>query len=843
MLIDDLNALLPAPKDFHIIPYGTEVELAALVAEPDFDFAYQYDGTFGLYQKVDGAWTHTASDLSLTFFNKTTGMDPPIPYYGIEINGVMDLRWPPNLKDYKIYVVDRLPQMYTYPKVRKGEIVVTGDLSYILGMTPQNVRINWDRLLSINPHTGSWWGKSDPVIDTVGVQELGKTLDFHCLDLGPDDYTFRLTNISDGNMLGTGNLVLKKYISQATSTAGGGKLILAHGDNTDIVADGANTWEVYSYNADLQVNFVDGTGTAINISTYTDVLSTFTVDMVLEQTLHTLGNVSFDSNLTVLGDVDNTGTLHNIGSVTLDSDLSVGGNVSLAGALDVGGDTSIGGNLHLIGSATFDSTLIVASNTDIGGNVDIAGTLHNVGDVSFDNNLHVLNNASISNNLYVINNSVLTGTLEVHDNVLFDSNLNVTGNTAITGTLSNTGNASFVSDVSVGGNTSMTGTLNVASASTINSTLSVTGAATFSNTVDISGNTTLSSNLTTYGATTLYSTLNTSYAVTFDRTLSVGGNTTLSSNLTTYGATSLYSTLYATHAVTFDRTLAVGGNTTLSGSASIGSSLTVGNATTLNSTLHTVGNVTLDNNLSVGGNTTLSGTQNVTGATTLNSTLHAVGATTLSGTLHTVGNTTLDNNLSVGGNTSISGTQNVTGAATLNSTLHAVGATTLDSTLYAAGKITGNNGLELTTGVFTGDGSGLTTLNGSNISSGTVPFARLPTGTTSTRVAVGNHTHDTRYAIETPWQYLTYANSGYQAANGDRLLVNTSSSYVNIMLPSSPSVGDTIVIVDAYGTFNSYYCYVNNGTIRTNQSTAYLTSVNSKTTFVYVDSYRGWVYF
>jgi predicted acyltransferase (DUF342 family) len=795
MLIDDLNALLPAPKDFHIIPYGTEVELAALVAEPDFDFAYQYDGIFGLYQKVNGAWEHTASDLSLTFFNKTTGMDPPIPYYGIEINGTMDLRWPPNLQNYKLYVVDRLPQMYTYPKVRKGEIVVTGEVSYILGMTPQNVRINWDRLLSINPHTGSWWGKSDPVIDSVGVQELGKTLDFHCLDLGPDDYTFRITNISDGNILGTGNLVLKKYISQATSTAGGGKLILAHGDNTDIVADGANTWEVYSYNTDLQVNFVDGTGTSINISTYTDVLSTFTVDMVLEQTLHAVGNVSFDSNLTVLGDVDNTGTLHNIGDVTLDGNLSVGGDVSLSGALDVGGDVLLGGNLHLIGSATLDSTLIVASNTDIGGNVDITGTLHNVGDVSFDNNLHVLNNTSISNNLYVNNNSVLTGTLEVRDNVLIDSNLNVSGDTAISGTLSNTGNASFTSDVSVGGNTSMTGTLNVASASTLNSTLSVAGASTFSNTVNVSGDASLLGTLSAYGATILYSTLNTSYAVTFDRTLSVGGNTTLSSNLTTYGATSLYSTLYATHAVTFDRTLSVGGNTTLSGSVSVGSSLTVGNATNLNSTLRTVGNVTLDNNLSVGGNTT------------------------------------------------ISGTQNVSGASTLNSTLRTVGATTLDSTLYVAGKITGNSGLELTTGAFTGDGSGLTTLNGSNISSGTVPFARLPTGTTSSRVAVGNHTHDTRYAIETPWQSLNYTNSGYQASNGDRLLVNTSSSYVNIMLPSSPSVGDTIIIVDAYGTFNSYYCYVNNGTIRTNQSTVYLTSVNSRTTFVYVDSYRGWVYF
>jgi hypothetical protein len=47
---------------------------------------------------------------------------------------------------------------------------------------------------------------------------------------------------------------------------------------------------------------------------------------------------------------------------------------------------------------------------------------------------------------------------------------------------------------------------------------------------------------------------------------------------------------------------------------------------------------------------------------------------------------------------------------------------------------------------FYGHGGNLTNLNASNLASGTVPIARIPTGTTGTTVALGNHTHS---------QYLT----------------------------------------------------------------------------------------
>lgn len=78
---------------------------------------------------------------------------------------------------------------------------------------------------------------------------------------------------------------------------------------------------------------------------------------------------------------------------------------------------------------------------------------------------------------------------------------------------------------------------------------------------------------------------------------------------------------------------------------------------------------------------------------------------------------------------------NNSGSFTLNaagtSLLLKVGGTTYLSVSSSA--ITASGG-----SVFTGDGSGLTTLNASNLSSGTVPIARVPTGSTGSTVPFGN---------------------------------------------------------------------------------------------------------
>ena len=69
---------------------------------------------------------------------------------------------------------------------------------------------------------------------------------------------------------------------------------------------------------------------------------------------------------------------------------------------------------------------------------------------------------------------------------------------------------------------------------------------------------------------------------------------------------------------------------------------------------------------------------------------------------------------------------------------------------------------------FAGNGSALTSLNGSNIASGTVPIARIPTGTTSSTVALGNHTHN----------YAGSSSAGGAATNATTTADTTNALYV-----------------------------------------------------------------
>ena len=76
---------------------------------------------------------------------------------------------------------------------------------------------------------------------------------------------------------------------------------------------------------------------------------------------------------------------------------------------------------------------------------------------------------------------------------------------------------------------------------------------------------------------------------------------------------------------------------------------------------------------------------------------------------------------------SIGGSLTVPGNVSIGGTLTYEDVTNIDS----VGLITARAGINVTGGVITGSGSGLTNLNGSNIASGTVPTARLGSGTAS----------------------------------------------------------------------------------------------------------------
>lgn len=75
---------------------------------------------------------------------------------------------------------------------------------------------------------------------------------------------------------------------------------------------------------------------------------------------------------------------------------------------------------------------------------------------------------------------------------------------------------------------------------------------------------------------------------------------------------------------------------------------------------------------------------------------------------------------------------------------------------------------------FIGNGSNVTSLNGSNISSGTVAFARLPTGTTSSTVAIGDHTHTTSLATDTGTSAISLSAGGkYKLTAGGTSVIFT----------------------------------------------------------------------
>lgn len=100
---------------------------------------------------------------------------------------------------------------------------------------------------------------------------------------------------------------------------------------------------------------------------------------------------------------------------------------------------------------------------------------------------------------------------------------------------------------------------------------------------------------------------------------------------------------------------------------------------------------------------------------------------------------------------------------------------------------------------FAGDGSALTNISGAAISWGSViiPYANMPTGTTASTVAAGDHTHTTTIAISTGTNQITLAHGGkYSITAGN-------TSYIFTM-PASDNT-DTKVTVGALTSGTKYY--------------------------------------
>ncbi len=91
------------------------------------------------------------------------------------------------------------------------------------------------------------------------------------------------------------------------------------------------------------------------------------------------------------------------------------------------------------------------------------------------------------------------------------------------------------------------------------------------------------------------------------------------------------------------------------------------------------------------------------------------------------------------------------------------------------------------------------------------------------------------------WQAVKTAN--FTAVANEGYVVNTTSGTVVVTLPSSPSVGDNVAIVDYAGTFNSNNCTVNpNGNkIEGSTNNQVLQTNRVAINLTYIDSTQGWL--
>ena len=91
----------------------------------------------------------------------------------------------------------------------------------------------------------------------------------------------------------------------------------------------------------------------------------------------------------------------------------------------------------------------------------------------------------------------------------------------------------------------------------------------------------------------------------------------------------------------------------------------------------------------------------------------------------------------------------------------------------------------------------------------------------------------------TAWELKT---SNFTAVAGHKYFCDTTDAVFSATLPASPSVGDTVDIVDAQGSFGTHNLNVarNGEHIGTGDSDLILDVYNAAVTFIYVGGINGW---
>ena len=154
---------------------------------------------------------------------------------------------------------------------------------------------------------------------------------------------------------------------------------------------------------------------------------------------------------------------------------------------------------------------------------------------------------------------------------------------------------------------------------------------------------------------------------------------------------------------------------------------------------------------------------------------------------------------------------------------------------------------DLAPGTVTGAKIAPATVESSNIAPGTIANDRLAnTGITinGTSIALGA---SGEIVAGTDWQAVTVADGSttLNAIAGAGYFLDTNAGVIEVFLPSSPTQGDTVTLVDYAGTFATNNVIVNSGAnnIDSTVGSEFILSTNNRIAeFVYVDSNKGWLY-